>query len=71
MELELNLKVQLELNETGHGTFLNFWDSNHGKDITCRIKRGKLFERIYQEDSVKEVEISLSDFINKVLSRAH
>lgn len=55
------MKVELELNIVSERlAYLNFWDSNHGKDVVAELVGKKLL--------LDGKEISLADFVKKVKS---
>lgn len=69
----VKVKLELILNENGV-TFLNFWDSLKGQDVSCEVKDGKLFEQFHDQTEDKDEvidefgarEITLQQFIDKV-----
>ena len=63
-------KYSLEIikNEDGN-TFLNYWDSAHGEDVSCEIIDNKLVLLSYDEDLddvVPSKTINLSEFISLI-----
>lgn len=64
---EKRLKVDVEIHKVGDGrTFLNFWNYMNGDDVIAELKNGKLFSK---DDNDNEFEISLQDFVDKVISK--
>jgi hypothetical protein len=61
------MKIQLELNVAGRATFLNFWDSNHGKDVVCQLVSGRL---IRHKGQPNEKEMTIAQFIKAVKKSA-
>ena len=59
---EKNMKIDLELNVTEDGIFLNAWDSMHGDDICIRVNGGNSFD-------CDGKNITIDDFIRAVIDR--
>ena len=66
------MKIPLELNLINRrSAYLNFWDSNHGRDVVCRIgKGGELFLQKFSDKEgdwePEETPITFSEFIKLV-----
>ena len=60
----MKIKLELVINESPDGrVFLNYWDWQHGDDVCCEIKEGKM---LTYSDGIGEHEITLQDFIKVV-----
>ena len=54
--------IKLELHITDAGTFLNFWDAEHGRDVVVEIVRGKIIHG--------ERAITISEWVARVTTAA-
>lgn len=69
--MHVNLELIIHPEPDGR-VFLDCWDNQHGHDVCCEIRDGKLFTSIQSEDESEEItkeytlEITLNDFISMV-----
>ena len=57
------MKVRIELNYTGEKTFLNYWDSILGQDVTCQLTKDGL------RRTDVPVDVSINWFVKEVRKR--
>lgn len=55
------MKINLELNFSQNGIFLNYWDSLHGNDVCAKLLDNDIFD-------IDGEKVSFTQFISQVKS---